>query len=459
MSRLSSLTLPDFGIEPVLPEIRIEEYESRLGRTVDRMGASGLNALVVYADREHCANMSFLTGFDPRFEEALLLLDDEGGRLLLVGNECMGFLPHPALRIHAELFQELSLLGQQRDASRPLRTILGEFGVGRGKRVGCVGWKYFGKGLIDVNEPIEVPAYLVDLLRELTGEPGRVVNATSIFMDAAQGLRSVNSADQIARFEYASIRTSESIKGLLSTLREGVAEEQLERCFHGGGLPRSCHAMVSFAGKARRGLSSPSANRAVRGAPYTCAFGVEGSLSCRAGMVAEEAADLPADLREFYPVFASSYFDIVATWYSEVRAGAAAGDVVAAVERARNPALMKFAVNPGHLIGLDEWVHSPFTPGSRIALGSGMALQMDIIPISQGPFCCVNAEDGIALADADLRDELRARYPALAARIQARRAFMQDALGITLDASVLPLSNLAAWFPPFALDLGRALVA
>jgi hypothetical protein len=324
--------------------------------------------------------------------------------------------------------------------------------------VGSVGWKYFAKGLIGVHEALEVPAYLVDLLRELTGEASRVVNATSILMDSEHGLRSVNSADQIARFEYAAIRTSESIKTLLSTLREGVTEEQLERCFHGGGLPRSCHAMVSFGEKARRGLSSPSGNRAVRGVPYTCAFGVEGSLSCRAGMLAEQAKDLIDDLREFYPAFASRYFDIVAAWYGGVRVGAIAGDVVTAVERLRNPGFMKFAVNPGHLIGLDEWVNSPFTPGSRVQLASGMALQMDIIPISQGPFCCANAEDGIALADATLRDELRARYPAMMARVSARRAFMQEVLNITLDPSVLPLSNLAGWFPPFALDLSRALV-
>jgi len=31
--------------------------------------------LVVYADREHSATISWLTGFDPRFEEAILVID------------------------------------------------------------------------------------------------------------------------------------------------------------------------------------------------------------------------------------------------------------------------------------------------------------------------------------------------------------------------------------------------
>jgi hypothetical protein len=81
-----------------------------------------------------------------------------------------------------------------------------------------------------------------------------------------------------------------------------------------------------------------------------------------------------------------------------------------------------------------------------------MALQMDIIPISKGPFCCSNAEDGIALADDKLRAELAAKYPACSKRISARRKFMQEELGIKLHDSVLPLGNIPAWLPPFALD-------
>ena len=47
-------------------------------------------ALVVYADREHAANLHWLTGFDPRFEEAVLLLT-EAEALLLAGNECLAY--------------------------------------------------------------------------------------------------------------------------------------------------------------------------------------------------------------------------------------------------------------------------------------------------------------------------------------------------------------------------------
>jgi hypothetical protein len=151
-------------------------------------------------------------------------------------------------------------------------------------------------------------------------------------------------------------------------------------------------------------------------------------------------------------------FEIVATWYEQVRVGASAGDVYAAVEARRAPRSLQFAVNPGHYMHLDEWLYSPFSPDSTVTLRSGMALQMDIIPVSQGPFCCVNAEDGIALADETLRADLARSHPCCWRRIQARQAFMRDVLGMRIDDSVLPLGNLAGWLPPYALDLSRALV-
>lgn len=459
MIELDTVDLPRFGVEPHLPALPIDEYRRRLEGIEARLREERLDVLVVYADREHAANLEFLTGFDPRFEEAVLLLDGRGARRLLVGNECLGYLPDERLGIQAELLQDLSLLGQQRDASRPLRQVIAEFGVGRGTRVGCAGWKYFGASLGESGSAaLEIPAYLADVLRDLTGDRGLVTNATPLFMHPATGARVANSADQIACFEYAAIRTSEAIRAAIEHIAPGVEEQALERHFYPGGLPLSCHAMASFGGKARRGLSSPSGRKAALGDAFTMAFGLKGALSCRAGIVARDAGDLPADLRTFYPAFAQNYFDVVTAWYEHVKVGAAAGDVFAAVEARRDPALFTLLVNPGHYIHLDEWVHSPFCAGSDVALASGAAIQMDIIPVSAGPFCTINGEDGIALADEALRAELAGRFPALWKRVTARRAFMIDRLGIAIDESVLPLSNTAGWLAPYALSPTTAFV-
>jgi len=459
MVSLAHVELPDFGDEVRTPVIGTAEYEGRLEMTVERMKESGLQFLVVYADREHSANMSYLIGFDPRFEEAVLLLDATGNRLLLVGNECLGYLPDPALKCRVELFQEFSLPGQQRDDSAPLRRIVSDFGVGRGATVGCVGWKYFaGQNVDDAAHAMEVPSYLVDLVRDLVEDRQAVTNATHLFIHPDSGLRIVNAVDQIARFEYAAIKTSQGIFSAVTAIREGVAEKELERHFWGGGLPRSCHPMISFGEKVRRGLSSPSDNVAHVGDAFVMAFGVAGGLTCRAGVVARGPKDLPDDIGEFYQKLAANYFQVVARWYESVKVGAIAGDVFAAVDAQRHKELFSLAVNPGHYIHLDEWVHSPFVRGSSIPLRSGMALQMDIIPVSQGPLCTINAEDGIVLADEALRQQIASRYPDCWGRIGARQRFMREELGIAIDDSVLPLSNTPAWLPPYALSPDRVLV-
>ena len=458
MITTATVPLPDFGREEKCPIVPVEVYHCRLAAALERMQDAGVDVLVVYADREHFANLAYLTGFDPRFEEALFLLDATGGKLLLVGNECLGYLPDESLGIHVELFQELSLLGQQREASRPLQSIFSDFGVRAGGMVGCVGWKYFDLSLAgDPPLAIEIPAYIVDALRSLAGAD-RVINATDMFMNPDDGLRIHNEAEQIAFFEYASTVTSEGVLSLLRNIRDGVEEQALEKFLDARGLPLSCHRMTSFGEKARRGLSSPSSNTAKLGDPYTVAFGVTGALTCRAGCVARGPQDLHEDGRDFYEQLVRNYFEVVSTWYGQIAIGAAGGAVYDAVESRRDSRLFDFAVNPGHYLHLDEWVHSPFSSGSDIALESGMAIQMDIIPVSRGPFYYANAEDGIVLADGALQADLADRFPGCWQRMLKRRQFMADAIGIDLHESVLPLSNMPAWLPPYSLDLETAMV-
>jgi hypothetical protein len=461
MIAVARIDLPDFGMEAVRPELSVRTYLDRLTQARKGMARQGLDVLAVYGDREHFANLAYLTGMDPRFEEALLLLDRGDRGLMIVGNECMGYLPDERLGLDGALFQEFSLMGQPRGDSRPLREIFSAFGIGRTARVGGVGWKCYDSRLsADARYASDLPSYIVDLLRETTGGPENVTNATGLFTDPSDGLRVVNmEVEQIALLEYASLLTSTSVLTLLRNLREGSPEDELARWLDSRGLPLSCHPMIRFGENARRGLASPSQNRAKRGDAYTVGFGIVGSLTSRAGCVARGPQDLPAATRDFYAKFAANYFGVVAAWYRQLRVGASAGDVVAAVEAKRDDSLYRFAVNPGHYIHLDEWLHSPFAPGSRIALRSGMAIQMDIIPVSKGPFCCVNAEDGVVLADDSLRSALAAGVPACWQRIQARRAFMADAIGIRLHESVLPLSNIPAWLPPYALAMENAFVA
>jgi hypothetical protein len=70
-----------------------------------------------------------------------------------------------------------------------------------------------------------------------------------------------------------------------------------------------------------------------------------------------------------------------------------------------------------------------------------MPFQVDIIPTRMRDGWALNCEDGIVFADAALRAELKARHPAVVERIEARRNFVRDELGIAIRDSILPLSS------------------
>ena len=69
---LTSIELPDFGLPTVEPELGPGLYRARIERLRARLRSAGLDACVIYGDREHVANISWASGYDPRFEEALL---------------------------------------------------------------------------------------------------------------------------------------------------------------------------------------------------------------------------------------------------------------------------------------------------------------------------------------------------------------------------------------------------
>jgi hypothetical protein len=448
---------PEFGLPEAQPVVSRGELEARLEAARAGMRGLGLSHLLVYGDREHSANLLYLSGCDPRFEEALLVLGTEGAPRLLVGNEGLGYTGISPLALEVELFQPFSLIGQDRSRSRPLVEILRHAGVASGQRVGTVGWKFElgAEGQTD-RSWLEIPAYLVEAVRRMVAEP---LNATDLLMHPAHGLRARCSAPEIAALEFAAARTSESVKRLLFGLRPGQREYEAARAYQADGLPLCCHPMVSAGQKARLGLSSPSDRRIERGEPITAAFGVWGSLIARAGMVAEGPEELCPDLREFYPRFATTYYGAVQAWYEALALGCPGGEVVAAVSAATPTEVWTPALNPGHLIHTDECVSTPFFEGSEIPLSSGMALQMDIIPVSRGPFCIANAEDGVVLADESLRAELARQHSEVWKRVQARHQFMQEVLGVRLRPEVLPLGNIPGLFPPYFLKPRRVCCA
>ena len=455
--RLIDATLPDFGVPSERPVLPREIYLSRYDRLIRARRQAGLDVLVVYADREHTANLTWLTGFDPRFEEALLILAPATTPTLLAGPENLGRAQNSAIEVEARLYPPFGLMGQDRTKTPALGEVLRHAGIEPRHRVGVAGWKYFSADEAAKPEVwLETPSYIVEALRAVVGEEGRVVNANALLMQSSTGLRATNEVAQIAQFEFAAIAASEALKRLIRNIRPGMTEFEAVAEMRLGILPHSCHTMLSSGGRLV-GLDSPSGKVLEAGDPVTSAVGYWGGLSSRVGWLVEDEAQLPEPARDYVERMAGPYFACAAEWYETIGIGVSGGELDALVRHHLGDPFFNLVLNPGHLIHIDEWMNTPVYPGSTETLRSGQAIQCDIIPAAGPPYHGANIEDGIALLDEAGRDELRDNFPDVWGRVEARRAFMSDVLGIRLKPETLPLSNLAAALPPYWLAPDRIL--
>ena len=100
-------------------------------------------------------------------------------------------------------------------------------------------------------------------------------------------------------------------------------------------------------------------------------------------------------------------------------------------------------------------MHTPVRLSSTDRIRSGMPFQVDVIPVPMPAGQALNCEDPVTFADEALRAELAARHPDCAARIEKRRTFMRDVLGVEVKPSILPLSATPLMLPPFWLTAER----
>jgi hypothetical protein len=454
---LADLELPDFGQPTVEPSVPPETFAVRMETARQRAAEAGFDALLVYGDREHSANLAYLTNYDPRFEEALLILIPEREPVILVGNEGVAYttmIPIPAQTI---LYQSFSLISQPRGSSEPLARILKSAGITGNMRVGIAGWKYFGAVESDVPDRwMETPSYLVDTLRALGCD---VRNASALFMHPNTGMRAVNDVDQLAVFEYNSTVTSQGVRDMLAVVQPGMTEHEMVQAMHWGGIPLVYHPVVMSGERTRFGLASPSSKRIQEGEPIFAALGVWGTNTARGGFLAKDEAGLPEGVRDYVEKLVAPYFRAVVEWYQHIGVGAAGGDLYDLIHEYLGDPFFGVTLNPGHLVHLDEWLSSPVYKGSTEQLRSGMLFQVDVIPATGTPYFTTNIEDTIALADEALRAAFQEKYPEAWERVKKRRVFMQDVLGIVLKPDVLPFSNMPAWLPPYWLSPGKAMCA
>src|ERR1700735_3767909 len=130
---LKQVPLPAFGELSEQPEIPTAIYEARAIAAYEQ---ADVDWLAVYADREHFGNIVFLSGFEPRFEEAFLLLGPRGKRVLITGNESESYAAIarlPGLTVLRS--QSLSLMAQDRTLQPRLIDRLRDAGIEPGDTV------------------------------------------------------------------------------------------------------------------------------------------------------------------------------------------------------------------------------------------------------------------------------------------------------------------------------------
>jgi hypothetical protein len=425
------------------------EYAARFESLREQAAAAGVEHVVIYGDKLHFGDIDFFTGLQIKWEEALLVVGPRrGSSTLILGNEMSaGYAESSPAReeFHTIRCPTLSLPGQVRHFDEPgvftLARALGQAGLTRGARAGIIGWKQ-PTGEEQPEGGHYVPEVFVRAIVEATGVEG-VPDLTHVMIHPEKGLRTRNDAHQIAWLEHASASASNALSALIEGLSLGMSEADASALWGYRGGRLSADPVVLF-GQKRIDIGFATASEAVRLRKRDRVFagiGYDGAFATREGraLARKDRALLSGALEEIY----FPYFAALREWYQAVKVGSPGAGVYAMMKRLLGDS---FGLNPGHQIDRGaEWTTSPIDRASPCILRSGMALQFDVITMT-------DAEDGIALADEGLRSELAEQYPACWNRIRRRRAFLEKELGIHPDDSLLPLSNLQARLMPCLLS-------
>ena len=447
---------PDCWLDVPSVPLTDATLKKRKARVLARMAQLSLETLIVYADKEHGANFEYLTGFIPRFEEALLVLHQDGEAVLVLGNENLKLAAHARLEnrvVHAPWF---SLPNQPMTNAASLPDTLRLAGLADKKRIGVAGWKLFTSEYDDNTQLFDLPSFIVDSLRAAVTPDCVLINATGVFISPANGARVINTANELAHYEYGANLASTAILQALNAIEPGKTEKQIGALLAAEGQANN---VIMIAATGERFASAnlyPSDKVIQRGDKFSLTTSYKGGLSSRAAYVVANETELNPAVADYLDVVAIPYYRAVVGWLERMRVGVTGGEIYQLIETLLPKSEYHWHLNPGHLVADEEWMCSPIMADSAIPLASGMLLQIDIIP-SRAGYAGASIEDTVALADAALRAELARDYPAMWTRIIARRDYIQRYLGIRLSEDVLPLSNTVGYLRPWLLDQTLAL--
>ncbi|MGX7149842.1 M24 family metallopeptidase [Enterococcus ureasiticus] len=432
-----------------------ETMDERKQKVLDNMKSEGFDTLVIYADREHGGNFEYLTGFIPRFEEGLLVLEVTGECTLILGNENLKMAKVARIEnrlIHSPLF---SLPNQPMDNEARLEVIFENIGLSEKSKIGVVGWKMFTTAESENDAYFDLPYFIIQALLTSKNEQAELKNAAHLFIRGDKGARTTNNANEIAHYEYGANLSSSCILNAMDAVQVGVTEAELGNELTAEGQTNTVVTIAATGQRFEYGNVYPTHKQVKLGDPLSLTTAFKGGLSSRTGFVIENASQLPENQQDYLERVAKPYYQAVTTWLETIKIGMPGNELYQMIETVFPQADYHWHLNPGHLVSDEEWMSSPIYAGSKERLKSGMILQIDIIPSVAG-YTGVSAEECVALADENLQKQIREDYPELWQRISTRKSYLKEILAIDLSEDVIPLSNTVGYLRPFYLAKDQA---
>lgn len=453
--------LPNWSVplnEAEIPVIAAEDYLNRIEALYEQ-GGGRYTHYVLYGEREHFSNIEYLTGYDPRFEECLLILSSGRKPMIVVGDEghsYAGRIPYP---IDIVVYPTFSLPAQPKDPSVTLANIFRDAGIDSGSKVAVIGWKMFDQGdFADYKHQYDLPMFIMWELMEAAAADN-LTNATELMIGNRGGIRHNLCAKELILCEIAGTKSSRSTYRVLENLREGMSELEASSFLRIDGDPLVTHPNINFGENNFYALASPSHTRKLkRGDLVGVGMAYRRSLIHKASFYVKNESEYDPEIAEEITRIYNTYFSAISTWYESVREGVAGGQVYENVKKVVGDYnSFGIGLNPGHIIHTEEWTNSPFYENSEDMLHSGMAIQCDFTAAFPSKGISVHAEDGIIIADSAMQEEIRRMAPESFARMRARKDFMENVLGIRLSSDVFPTSDMPAVIFPYLRNLNIVL--
>ncbi|MDF9824209.1 Xaa-Pro aminopeptidase [Breznakia sp. PF5-3] len=442
----------EYNIQPV--ELSDDTIKERKNKILKGMKCDDIDVIIIYADLEHGSNFEYLCGFLPRFEEALLVLHSNGEAYMVLGNENLNKASKARIKVNAIHMPHFSLPNQPMDNTRKVSQILAECKINQAKKIGIVGWKNFTNTIEDYSQLFDIPYFVMDGLKEVCPN-AKFVNGTYLFI-GEEGARNTNNANEIAHYEFGATLAGNCMLEALAEFEIGKSEMEIASRLSSYGQR---HSVVTIMAAGERFINAnmyPSSNEVKLGDKISITTGYKGGLQSRGGYAVSDEEQLPINERDYVNRVAKPYFKAVVTWLEMIKIGIDGTTLYSAINTVLPKDQYGWSLNPGHLCADEEWLSSPVYPNSKEEIKSGMLFQIDIIPSIKG-YGGASCESGVVLADANLRAEIKSKYPQMWQRFVNRRKFIMEELGIELNEEVLPTSIATAYFTPYLLNKDKVL--